>query len=159
MSARTATPVLAALTLAALLMLSSTWDGPAAAVPTAAGIEGTTEEIRELLQGTWVREYSGEGARVRRVLSLEPAGAFRESARIEDASGKVTEFVHEGIWLYDGTNLKRRYTLMNGQPPSRLKAPFATFQITFRSRNDFVGVDHVHGHRVEYRRIRYDASP
>jgi hypothetical protein len=65
----------------------------------------------------------------------------------------VTEFAHEGTWLFDGTNLKRKYTLMDGKPPSRLNVPFATFEITFASRNSFTGVDHIHGHRIEYRRL------
>jgi hypothetical protein len=90
---------------------------------------------------------------VRRVLQLEGGGAFRESVRIADAQGRITRLEHEGTWLYDGTNLKRKYTLMNGRPPSRLNVPFATFEVDFQGRNDFVGVDHVHRVRVEYRRV------
>jgi hypothetical protein len=72
---------------------------------------------------------------------------------VEDASGAVTTFRHEGSWLYDGTNLKRRYTLINGRPPSRLNVPFVTFQITFVSRNEFTGTVHIHGNRVSYHRF------
>src|SRR5688500_8094099 len=74
----------------------------------------TRHETEDLLQGTWLREYSADGTRVRRILVLAPGGAFRESARVVDAAGAVTEFAHEGTWLYDGTNLKRKYTLVNG---------------------------------------------
>ena len=43
--------------------------------------------------------------------------------------------------------------------PSRLKVPFATFEVDFQGRNDFVGVDHVHRIRVEYRRVAQDTKP
>ncbi|HEX2544985.1 MAG TPA: hypothetical protein VHL79_08915, partial [Ramlibacter sp.] len=116
------------------------------------------EDTRVQLQGTWLREYSERGVQVRRVLALEPGGDFHETVRVQEEGGKVTEYAHEGTWLYDGTNLKRRYTLMNGKPPSRLNLPFATFAITFDSRNEFRGVDHVRGHKVHYRRLSVDAS-
>ena len=113
---------------------------------------------RVQLQGTWLREYTERGVQVRRLLALQPDGDFRENVRVQEASGAVTEYAHEGTWLYDGTNLKRRYTLMNGKPPSRLNLPFATFEISFDSRNAFTGVDHIHGHKVHYRRVGFDAG-
>jgi hypothetical protein len=117
------------------------------------------EETAQLLPGTWLREYAEDGVQVRRLLTLEPRGAFHEVARVTGSDGQVTQFVHEGTWLYDGTNLKRRYTLMNGEPPSRLRVPFATFAIVFETRNAFTGVDHVHGITVRYRRVEDGTEP
>jgi len=117
------------------------------------------QEVAELLPGTWLREYGEQGVQVRRLLTLEPKGAFHEVARVTDPSGAVTQFVHEGTWLYDGTNLKRRYTLVNGEPPSRLNVPFATFAIVFETHNEFTGVDHVHDVTVRYRRVADDTRP
>ena len=114
------------------------------------------QETTELLAGTWLREYREEGVQVRRLLVLQARGDFREVSRIVATNGKVQDFVNEGTWLYDGTNLKRKYTLMDGRPPSRLNVPFATFEIAFDSRNEFTGVDHVHGHKVHYRRVAPD---
>jgi len=111
------------------------------------------EEAADLLPGTWLREYEEEGVQVRRLLVLEGTGDFREVSRVVDAAGRVAEFVNEGKWVYDGTNLKRRYTSMNGRPPSRLNAPFATFEVVFDSRNDFTGVDHIHDRTIRYRRV------
>jgi hypothetical protein len=113
----------------------------------------------ELLQGTWLREQAQQGTRARRLLVLDGGGVFREMVRVVDAAGVETEFVHEGTWLFDGTNLKRKYTLMNGQPPSRLNLPFATFQLSFDSRNEFHGVDHIHGNRIHYRRVAPETEP
>lgn len=139
--------------LGALTWILNTW------LPATATLSPAALDRQDLLRGTWLREYSEDGVQVRRVLELEPDGAFRESVRIADRAGRVTRLEHEGTWLYDGTNLKRKYTSMNGEPPSRLKAPFATFEVAFQSRNDFVGVDHVHGVRVEYRRVPEDTLP
>jgi hypothetical protein len=107
----------------------------------------------DVLRGTWLREYSEDGVQVRRLLTLDPDGLFHEKGKVTTAAGAVTLTAHEGSWLYDGTNLKRKYTLMNGKSPSRLNVPFATFEISFESRNEFTGVDHIHGHRIRYRRV------
>ena len=117
------------------------------------------EETAQLLPGTWLREYGEDGVQVRRLLTLEAGGAFHEVARVTGSDGKVTQFVHEGTWLFDGTNLKRRYTSMNGEPPSRLRAPFATFAIVFNTRNEFTGVDHIHAITIHYRRVEDGTEP
>lgn len=115
--------------------------------------------IEQQLQGTWLREYAMHGMKARRILTLELGGSFRERVRVVDQAGAITDYDHEGTWLYDGTNLKRKYTLMNGKPPSRLNLPFATFQISFESSDEFLGVDHIRGHRVRYRRVAPETQP
>ncbi len=114
-------------------------------------------DAADRLPGTWLREQVVEGVRSRRLLRLEHDGAFREQVRITAADGVVTDHEHAGHWLFDGTNLKRKYTLMNGRPPSRLNLPFATFEIRFESRNEFVGVDHIHRNTVRYQRVMPEA--
>jgi hypothetical protein len=132
--------------LLALALLLPACDGPPVAT--------TAEDIEQRLVGSWVREYQGDGVRSRRILVLAADRTFRETVRVTDHAGAPKEFLHEGTWFYDGTNLKRKYTLVNGEPPSRLNLPFVTFQIEFRSRNEFVGVDHIHRNRIEYRRVQ-----
>jgi hypothetical protein len=119
----------------------------------------SAEDTAQRLQGTWLREYRTQGTQVRRVLDLHSDGSFEEMLRATDEAGTVTQQVHEGSWLYDGTNLKRKYTLVNGQPPSRLNLPFATFEVHFESRNAFVGVDHIHGNRISYQRVAPQTRP
>ena len=106
------------------------------------------------LPGTWLREHDEQGVRSRRLLRLEPGGSFSEQVRIESASGEVSEHDHAGTWFFDGTNLKRKYSQMNGRSPSRLNLPFVTFEIRFETRNEFVGVDHIHRNTVRYRRVQ-----
>lgn len=139
--------------LAALVVLGSALQAALKSTPEAG------EDEAEMLQGTWLREYSEQGTTVRRVLDLEPGGAFHEAVRVVQPSGGVARFRHEGTWLYDGTNLKRHYTLTNGKPPSWLNVPFATFQVTFDSRNEFTGVDHVHKVEVKYERVPAGTLP
>jgi hypothetical protein len=115
------------------------------------------EEIAQRLQGTWRREFDTQDIKARRVLTLGAHGEFLERVSATDGEGHTTELVHRGTWLYDGTNLKRKYTSMNGKPPSRLNLPFATFQIEFISKDEFVGIDHIHGNRVRYERARDDS--
>lgn len=115
-------------------------------------------EVADRLPGTWLREHVEQGVQSRRLLRLEPGGGFQEQVRIVSASGEVSQLEHAGTWIYDGTNLKRKYTLMNGRSPSRLNLPFATFEIRFDSRNEFVGTDHIHRNIVRYRRVAPDAA-
>jgi hypothetical protein len=118
-------------------------------------------QISERLAGTWLREYDEDGTRVRRVLVLRPDGTFLELSVVTPAQAQapVAKNEHEGEWSFDGTNLKRHYTRVNGEPPSRLRPPFATFELRFESRDEFVGVDNVHRRRVVYRRVGEGTLP
>jgi hypothetical protein len=139
--------------MAALIVILQSW------LPSTSAMTRAAQDHEDLLRGTWLREYSEDGVQVHRVLALEADGNFHENVRVEEGSGHVTAYAHEGTWLYDGTNLKRRYTRVNGHRPSPLNAPFATVEVQFESDNDFVGVDHVHGHRIEYHRVASGTEP
>lgn len=129
--------------------------------PPGTGVEvmsatGIVVDPEALLPGTWLREAQVGGVTTRRILTLDADHRFREEVRVTDAAGRSTDYAHEGTWLFDGTNLKRKYTLMNGRPPSRLNLPFATFEITFDSSREFRGVDHIRGNRIAYRKVAPD---
>ncbi len=138
-------------------LLLAACDSSGSGAPPELSADSREDAVRQQLPGTWLREYHQGGIAARRILVLETDGQFREEVRVTDAGGQVTEHLHEGSWLYDGTNLKRKYTLMDGKPPSRLNLPFVTFELTFDSRNEFTGVDHVHKNEVHYRRVQADA--
>ena len=117
------------------------------------------DDVRERLVGTWLRDYEESGTRVRRILVLEPDGHFRETSRSLGPSEEGVRHVHEGDWLYDGTNLKRRYTLMDGQPVSAPTMPFAAFQIRFTGSHEFTGVDNVRRRELRYQRVPDGTGP
>jgi hypothetical protein len=153
---RASTPLGLGIVAAALILASNDRppeDDPQAAAETRQP-PAEQVDVADRLPGTWMREQVEQGVRSRKLLRLEPDGMFQEQVRIESASGAVSEHHHAGTWLYDGTNLKRKYTLMNGSAPSRLRLPFATFEIRFETRNEFVGVDHIHRNIVRYRRVQ-----
>ena len=79
-----------------------------------APVDSPVQETQQRLVGTWLRDFDEDGVHVRRVLVLGADGHFDEAVRITDGAGAVTEHRHAGEWLYDGTNLKRRYTRMDG---------------------------------------------
>lgn len=117
------------------------------------------EQIRDRLVGTWLRDYEQDGTRVRRVLVLELEGRFREASRSLGPADAGATHAHEGDWRYDGTNLKRRYTLMDGKPVSVPKLPFAAFQIRFNGSHEFIGTDNVRRREVRYQRVSDGTTP
>ena len=139
-----------ALACVGLVACDNTVSGAAPGAPT----DSEQASVQQDLQGSWLREYAEGGVKARRLLVLSANGSFSESVRVTDAAGAVTHHQHEGTWLYDGTNLKRKYTSMDGKPPSRLNLPFAAFEVKFALKNEFVGVDNVHRNEVRYRRVQ-----
>ena len=111
------------------------------------------DNVRERLIGYWLRDYDEGALHVRRVLELRPNGQFVESVRAVDAQGQATLLANQGEWLFDGSNLKRRYTLLDGKAIRAPFAPFATFEIKFESNREFIGLDHVHKRSVRYLRV------
>ena len=121
--------------------------------------DSTIADTQRRLQGTWLREYKDAGAQVRRVLVLEPGGRFTEEAKARIKGAVVSHNSHSGEWLYDGTNLKRRYKLIDGKKPSAPIVPFAALQLRFESRSAFIGADNVHKHEVRYERVETGTLP
>ena len=120
--------------------------------------DSAADDVRQLLVGGWLREYAQDGARVRRLLVLGDDGRFRETARVVDAAGIVTDHSHAGDWTFDGANLKRRYTSFDGKQPSAPTLPYVTYQLRFESKYAFVGTDNVRRREVRYQRVEEGAA-
>ena len=119
------------------------------------------DAIGERLTGTWLREYEESGVRVRRVLVLDGDGTFREMSSVRQAQpdGPPSLSTASGEWVFDGTNLKRHYRLINNKPLSAPNYPFATFEIRFPDRTHFVGLDRVRRIEVTYQRVAEGTQP
>lgn len=117
------------------------------------------EQVQDRLVGTWLREYREDAVTVRRVLVLERAGSFRERSTVTQAGAHPVQHRHEGEWLFDGMNLKRRYTLVDGRLPAAPMVPFATLQLKFPSRHEFIGIDNVRHRAVRYERVAEGTEP
>ncbi len=122
--------------------------------------DSPADAVQRRLVGTWLREYEEQGTRIRRILVLEADGKFRESSAIVTPGTSITrESDGAGEWLFDGTNLKRRYTRINGKPVSAPIMPYATFALSFPSKSEFVGVDHVRKRELRYQRVGEGTQP
>ena len=124
-----------------------------------APVDSPAAAIEQRLTGTWLRDYEQDRAQVSRILVLEPDGQFLEKVRITSAEGVVTELTHAGSWFFDGTNLKRKYSSMDGKQPSAPTMPFATFQIRLPSKNEFIGIDNLRRREVRYHRVEAGTLP
>jgi hypothetical protein len=146
------------------------------AMAAVAGCDGAqdVDDVQQRLLGSWLRDDVEDGAHVRRVLVLQPGGRFAETSKaIQVAQAtqvtQVTEatqgdtvlaqHAHSGDWLFDGTNLKRRYTLIDGRQPSAPTFPYAAFEIRFESRNVFIGTDNIRKRQVRYQRVADGTLP
>ncbi len=121
--------------------------------------DSPAQDVQQRLVGTWLREYAEGGTQVRRILVLQQDGHFREATRVTASGAVQAEYEHSGDWLFDGTNLKRRYSMMDGRLPAAPTVPFATFELRFPSRNEFIGVDRVHKREVAYQRVADGTLP
>ena len=121
--------------------------------------DSAVSDTEQRLAGPWLRDYEQDGVHVRRVLVLEPGGGFRELSRGDSTGPASALHSHAGEWSFDGTNLKRRYTSVDGKPPAAPTLPYATFELRFQSRNEFVGIDHVRKRQVLYRRVDEGTLP
>ena len=121
--------------------------------------DSQVQDTRQRLAGTWLREYHEGDVRVRRVLVLTPGGLFTESVVASAPEGTRLHHSHSGEWHYDGINLKRRYTLIDGRKPSAPAFPYAAFQVAFESRHVFVGTDNIRRRQVRYERVSEGTAP
>jgi len=111
------------------------------------------EQVSAFLRGTWSREYVEENFSIQKTLSLKTNGDFVEKVSISAPNLEPELHEHSGTWFYDGTNIKRTYLLMDGRAPSRLNLPYVTFEVKIKSKNEFLGIDHIHHHEVRYVRL------
>ena len=121
--------------------------------------DSQTQQVRERLVGTWVREYQEQATIVRRVLVLESSGVFRERSIVTGEGAAAVAHEGEGDWLFDGTNLKRHYRRVDGHALSAPTIPFATFAVRFPSHNEFIGLDHIRKVQVHYLRVAEGTEP
>ncbi len=121
--------------------------------------ESPQQKVVERLVGTWLREYHDQGTQVRRVLVLQSDGSFDEHSVVTDSRQVFAKNAHHGLWRFDGTNLKRRYTSVNGQPPAAPMVPFATIELHFDSPDEFTGIDRVRGRKMVYHRVVEGTQP
>ena len=124
-----------------------------------ASVAQDADDVQQRLVGSWLRDDEERGAHVRRVLVLQPGGRFAETSKATQGDAVLVQHAHAGDWLFDGTNLKRRYTLIDGRQPSAPTFPYAAFELRFESRNVFIGTDNIRKRQVRYQRVADGTLP
>ena len=114
-------------------------------------------ETAEKLVGTWLREIEGPDAKARRILVLRADGTFSETLVAVFVDGHKANEERSGDWIFDGKNLKRRYTHHDGRPIGHYV--FVTFELTSFSGREFEGKNHLQGEQIHYRRVAEGTSP
>lgn len=117
------------------------------------------EETRAKLVGTWLREVDGQGAKSRRVLTLDGDGRFTDRVLVSAPDGPSKQREFAGEWSYDGKNLKRRYLQENGRQFSGGGMRYATFPLVSVAQSELVVKDTIEGREVSYRRVLGDTQP
>lgn len=108
------------------------------------------DKVRQQLIGKWLEELSVDGLQTRSIVTLDRDGTFIEIEKSSDASGLISQQTHGGEWSFDGTNFKRKYTSMNGQPLSNARFGYATYAVKHIAKNEFVGIDNVRKREVRF---------
>ncbi len=101
------------------------------------------DKVRQQLVGRWLEELSVDGLQTRSIVTLDRDGTFIEIEKSSDASGLIKQQTHAGEWSFDGVNLKRKYTSMNGQSLSNAQFGYATYAVKHIAKNEFVAIDNV----------------
>jgi hypothetical protein len=119
------------------------------------GLKAT--ETAEKLVGTWLREIEGPDAKARRILVLHADGTFSETLVAVFLDGHKVKEERSGDWIFDGRNLKRRYTHHDGRPIGNYV--FVTFELTSFSGREFEGKNHLQREEIRYRRVAEGTAP
>jgi hypothetical protein len=109
--------------------------------------------IAERLVGTWLEEAEGDGMKIRRVLTLEKDGTFRQAAKSLESDGSSRSEGAAGEWFFDGQTFKRRYHTVNGRRVSGIQ--FASYEFSSLTDTELACVDHLtEGRRkILFRRV------
>lgn len=75
-----------------------------------------TQQTKARLVGTWTSESSSQAGVTRRTLSLQADGRVKDTVHITAPTGVSATEIREGEWFFDGVNLKRKYTYIDGKP-------------------------------------------
>ena len=111
-----------------------------------------SNDVRQRLVGRWAEEFSTDGNQIRSIVILSQDGKFLELEKVLGANGSTKQETHAGEWSFDGTNFKRKYTSLNGQPLLNAQFGYTTYEVKLVEKNEFVGVDNVRTREVRFRR-------
>ena len=111
-------------------------------------------ETKARLVGTWFAESEVQGTRVQRELTLAPDGAAKEITRTRTANGASASETREGEWFFDGVNVKRKYTFIDGKPLTNAYFIYETQTLQSVTDTELVGTSTVGAGTIRLVRVR-----
>ncbi len=100
-------------------------------------------DVKARLAGTWSAESSEHGGVGRRVLTLEADGHLTESVRLTAPGGAAATESRAGEWSFDGVNLKRKYTHVDGKPLTNAHFIYETHELKSVTATELVASSNV----------------
>ena len=111
-----------------------------------------TRDVKARLVGTWSTESAEHGGVARRVLSLQADGRVRETVRIVAPSGASDLNSRDGEWFFDGVNIKRKYTYVDGKPLTNAHFIYETHELKSLTESELVAASNVGRGELRFRR-------
>lgn len=111
-----------------------------------------TRDVKARLVGTWFVESQEHGGIVRRILTLQADGHVTETVRLVAPSGASDVQSREGEWFFDGVNLKRKYTYVDGKPLTNAHFVYETYALKSVTASELVASSNVGRGEVRLKR-------
>ena len=108
--------------------------------------------VKARLVGTWFVESQEHGGIARRTLTLEANGHVKDTVRLVAPSGASDVQSREGEWFFDGVNLKRKYTYVDGKPLTNAHFIYETYELKSVTASELVASSNVGRGEVHLKR-------
>lgn len=121
--------------------------------------DAQVRDVKVRLVGTWHVESQEHGGVARRVLTFEADGRVKETVRVTAPSGASESGSREGEWFFDGVNLKRKYTYVDGKPLTNAHFIYETHELKSVTASDLVAASNVGRGEVRFKRDATGGRP
>ena len=111
-----------------------------------------SRDVKARLVGTWVAESREHGGMARRELTLQDDGRLKETVRIIAPSGASDSHSRAGEWFFDGVNLKRKYTYVDGEPLTNAHFIYETHELKSVTPSELVAGSNVGRGELRFKR-------
>ena len=116
-------------------------------------------DVKARLAGTWYAESTEHGSSVRRVLTFEEDGRVKETVRVMAPNGATKFESRNGEWFFDGVNLKRKYTYVDGKPLTNANFIYETYELKSVTESELVAASSVGRGEVRLKRDSVGGRP
>lgn len=114
--------------------------------------DSQTRGVKARLVGTWISESKEHGGVAQRALTLQADGRVKEVVRIIAPNGASDLNSRDGEWFFDGVNLKRKYTYVDGRPLTNAHFIYETHELKSVTASELVAGSNVGRGELRFKR-------